>query len=142
LGQGPLVDLCLFLEAMGAVVAPGPLFATTVLWAGLGEGTGTVAFVDDPTMPYVLDVDSVEHVAFATAEGVFLADDAPLDVALVESIDWTRRLFSVRHESRFGYRRSGDVDALRERAWVALSAEVLGTTRWLLESTIAYATEP
>ena len=34
LGQGPLVDLCLFLEEMGAVVAPGPFFATTVLWSG------------------------------------------------------------------------------------------------------------
>src|SRR5437867_2297103 len=51
LGAGPLVDLCLFLEETGAVVAPGPFFATTALFAPLvrlagaevgGEATGTV----------------------------------------------------------------------------------------------------
>ena len=69
LGRGPLVDLCLFLEEMGAVVAPGPFFATTVLWAPLGlEGTGTVWFADDPTMPYVLDADRADKVAIIDGE--------------------------------------------------------------------------
>ena len=35
LGDGPLVDLCLFLEEAGYVAAPGPFFATTALFAPL-----------------------------------------------------------------------------------------------------------
>jgi alkylation response protein AidB-like acyl-CoA dehydrogenase len=142
LGRGPLVDLCVFLEETGHVVAPGPFFATTVLWAPLGvDGTGTMAFTDDPTMPYVLDVDRVDHVALATSGGVIILDDSSLEARQVETIDWTRRLFSVRHDSSLGPVRPLDIEALRERAWVALSAEMLGTSRWLLGRTIAYAKE-
>src|SRR5947208_11999754 len=69
LGHGPLVDLCLFLEEMGHVVAPGPFFATTVLWAPLGiDGIGTVGFSDDPTMPYVLNAGDVEKLAMLGAD--------------------------------------------------------------------------
>src|SRR4051795_6009361 len=44
LADGPLVDLCLFLEECGAVLAPGP-FLSTVLAAPLMqlEGTASVA---------------------------------------------------------------------------------------------------
>src|SRR5438874_13559526 len=74
LGKGPLVDLCLFLEEMGAVVAPGPFFATIVLWAPLGiDGTGTVWFTDDPTMPYVLDASDVS-VALVADDGLDVLD--------------------------------------------------------------------
>ena len=40
LGAGPLVDLCLFLEETGAVLAPGPFFATTALYAPLLDAIG------------------------------------------------------------------------------------------------------
>src|SRR5438067_11087083 len=92
LGNGPLVDLCLFLEELGAVVAPGPFFSQTVLWAPLGlEGTGTVAF---PT-GYVLDADSVERVGFVLPETqLVVMEAADLEPRMVETIDWTRRLFT------------------------------------------------
>ena len=139
LGQGPLVDLCLFLEEMGAVVAPGPFFATTVLWSGLGQdGVGTVWFADDPTMPYVLNADAVDKVAVVHGNDVGVMDASKLERQAVDTIDWTRRLFTV-GGGWFG-RDSVDVQALHERAWVALAAEMLGTARWLLQHTIAYAT--
>src|SRR5437763_283486 len=139
LGQGPLVDLCLFLEEMGAVVAPGPFFATTVLWSGLGQdGVGTVWFADDPTMPYVSNADAVDDVAVVRGNGVGVMDASKLGRQAVDTIDWTRRLFTV-GGGWFG-RDSVDVQALHERAWVALAAEMLGTARWLLRHTIAYAT--
>src|SRR5438034_11530775 len=71
LGAGPLVDLCLFLEETGAVLAPGPFLATTSLFAPLvrahaggGDRIGTVAIAgrggdwvpnDDPVKAYVLE---------------------------------------------------------------------------------------
>src|SRR5947207_10256807 len=85
LGQGPLVDLCLFLEELGAVVAPGPFFSQTVLWAPLGqEGTGTVWFADDPTIPYILDADRVDKVAITDGANVTVVDAGTLDLHPVE----------------------------------------------------------
>jgi alkylation response protein AidB-like acyl-CoA dehydrogenase len=43
LGSGPLVDLCLFLEETGAVVAPGPFLATTLLWPPLASAASAAA---------------------------------------------------------------------------------------------------
>src|SRR5438477_1371804 len=57
LGNGPLVDLCLFLEETGFALAPGPFFATTALFAGLepDAGPGTVVFSPElvPAVPFV-----------------------------------------------------------------------------------------
>jgi alkylation response protein AidB-like acyl-CoA dehydrogenase len=142
LGRGPMVDLCLFLEETGAVLAPGPFFATTVLWAGLGfDGVGTVAFIDDLNMPYTIDADRVDQVAVLVPEGAVVIEASRLQLRPVETIDWTRRLVEVSGSGEFGAPIPADVDRLRERACVALSAELLGTTRWLLQHTIAYAKE-
>src|SRR5438874_6544290 len=81
LGNGPLVDLCLFLEEMGAVVAPGPFLATTALWMGLGlglDGTGTVAFIDDIAMPYTIDADRVDRIAVLVPDGAVVIDPSRL----------------------------------------------------------------
>ena len=40
LGDGPTTDLCLFLEECGAVLAPGPYFATAALALPLARGAG------------------------------------------------------------------------------------------------------
>ena len=66
LGAGPATDLCLFLEQTGYAAAPGPFLATalfTSLVGGDGETTGTVAFLDDPMNPFVLEADRVERIA-------------------------------------------------------------------------------
>jgi Acyl-CoA dehydrogenase, C-terminal domain len=142
LGRGPLVDLCLFLEETGAVLAPGPFFASTVLWAGLGlDGPGTVAFIDDLTIPYTIEADRVDHVAVLVPEGFVVIDASKLNLRPVQTIDWTRRLVEVAGSGDFDPPRPVDARALRERAWVGISAEMLGTARWLLQHTIAYAGE-
>src|SRR3954463_8763004 len=82
LGEGPLVDHCLFLEECGAVAAPGPYFASSALFLPLarllgedsGDVTGTVAWagvdglwtLDDPgsaTRAFVLEADRVDRIA-------------------------------------------------------------------------------
>src|SRR5438067_8419080 len=86
LGQGPLVDLCLFLEEMGAVVAPGPFFASSVLWSGLDlDGVGTVAFIDDLTMPYTIDADRVDHIAIVVPDGAVVTEASRLNLRPVQT---------------------------------------------------------
>jgi alkylation response protein AidB-like acyl-CoA dehydrogenase len=143
LGRGPLVDLCLFLEEMGAVVAPGPFFATATLWAPLGlDDSGTVAFVNDETMPYALEADRADRVAVVTLDQRIIAvDSASLELRPVETIDWTRRLFDISAAETTGQLVAADPEALMERAWVALAAELVGTARTLLQKSVAYAKE-
>ncbi|MGH9185155.1 MAG: hypothetical protein ACRD0U_04960, partial [Acidimicrobiales bacterium] len=72
LGDGPLVDHCLFLEQTGLALAPGPYLATSALFlpllraagyplagaAAAGDASGTVALLfDDELLPFALDVD-------------------------------------------------------------------------------------
>jgi len=142
IGRGPLVDLCLFLEEAGAVVAPGPFFASSVLWSGLElDGVGTVAFIDDITMPYTIDADRVEHIAIVVPDGAVVTETSRLNLQPVQTLDWTRHLVEVSGSGDFAQPRPFDQQALLERAYVALAAEMLGTARWLLQHTIEYAKE-
>jgi alkylation response protein AidB-like acyl-CoA dehydrogenase len=158
LGAGPMTDLCLFLEETGAALAPGPFFATTVLWYPLAtavgadpSAVGTVAMAganggwqvnQDPVKTFVLDADRTEQVAFVLAgPSVAVADTGSVSLRPVETVDSSRRVFEARApEGIVGEPVDPSViEELLERAWVALSAELMGTARWLLETTIAYA---
>jgi alkylation response protein AidB-like acyl-CoA dehydrogenase len=168
LGDGPLVDLCLFLEECGAVLAPGPYFATSALLLPLaralgdehadrvadGELTGTVAWagvdgswtLDDPAgsaRAFVLEADRVDRVAVRTRGAVRSVPAADLAPRRVGSLDSTRRLFEVEVDgSADGSAAAPDVfERWLQRATVALAAELLGTARTLLERSIQYAKE-
>jgi len=167
LGGGPLTDLHLFLEETGYVAAPGPFFPTAALFAPLlraighdlvpavldGDVTGTVALAgndgvwtpnDDPVKTFVAEADRVDWVAVVTGEpAVALVASPP--VRPVATIDPSRRLFEV-DTTRIGARGRiavdpDVVDALVERATVALAAEMVGTARRLFDMTLAYAKE-
>jgi alkylation response protein AidB-like acyl-CoA dehydrogenase len=163
LGDGPLVDLCLFLEETGAVVAPGPFLPTTALYRPLARAigrdpreSGTVALagasghwvVDDSAVKtFVLEADRVAEVLFVVPGPRVIAVEQPA-TRLVATLDGSRRVFEADLPSDVP---SGDGDgvpvdpgAVRgvvERATVALAAEMLGTARWLLAATVAYARE-
>ena len=155
LGAGPLTDLCLFLEETGAVAAPGPFFATTVLWAPLAghhAGTGTVALAGangewtvngEPVKTFVLDADLVERVAFVvgTEDRPRLGIGAPGNRREVGMLDPSRRVFEVTVPDDLQTTEL-DPSTLREllaRAWVALAAEMLGTSRWIFDHSLEYA---
>ena len=158
LGDGPLVDLCLFLEETGAVAAPGPFFATAALWAGLGsvhrrDGIGTVAIAgasgewtvnEEPVKTFVLDADLVDHIGFVVGR----ADRPSFGVAPAESVgrrevgmlDPSRRVFEVTVPDDLD---TAELDPsllgeLLARAQVALAAEMLGTSRWIFDHTLEY----
>ncbi|HVM41433.1 MAG TPA: acyl-CoA dehydrogenase [Acidimicrobiia bacterium] len=160
LGDGPLVDLCLFLEEAGAVLLPGPFFATAALYRPLlaaagvdpGDGPGTVALAgasgewevsDDPVRTFVLDADRVEKVAVVLPGPRVVVTD-PAAVRPIELIDSTRRVFEIDVPADT----SGAVDVapdalagVLERATVAMAADMVGTARRLLELSVEYAKE-
>ena len=146
LGNGSLVDLCLFLEESGAVLAPGPFFATAALYVPFTQAidapavapTGTVAL---PGHPYVIEAERAAAVVTVMSNGHVTIDERP-PARFVTTIDTTRRLYEVDPSPRRDA--SVDVDTLRRleaRAYVALASELMGTVRWLFETTLAYAKE-
>ena len=150
LGAGPASDLCLFLEETGYVAAPGPFLATalfTSLVGGDGETTGTVAFVDDPMNPFVLEADRVERLA-VVGPGPTLT---VLEVAqvreqlrFISTVDFSRHVFQFdsRGITRDSRPLAADVYAAwRDRAHVSIAAEMVGTARRIFDMALAYAKE-
>jgi alkylation response protein AidB-like acyl-CoA dehydrogenase len=145
LANGPLVDLCVFLEECGAVLAPGPFLPTVLAARFLPlDGSATVALAgrdghwianDESTKTFVLEADRVDHVVAVSTAGVAIV--SPTAVHQVGSVDWSRRIFDV--DVPVATPAQADIDDWLERAWVAVAAELLGTARWLLHTTIEYA---
>jgi hypothetical protein len=147
LGSGPLVDLCLFLEECGAVLAPGPFFATVLARPFTDAETATVAlagpdghWIVNAEWPkaFVLEADRVDEIVVVDATGIGRAESP--ECISVGTLDSTRRVFEVRAGIE-SIDVDVDVDAWLERATVALAADMLGTARSLLERSIAYAKE-
>jgi alkylation response protein AidB-like acyl-CoA dehydrogenase len=166
LGDGPLTDLCLFVEEAGYVAAPGPFFPTVALFVPLlgalghellaptvaGEITGTVAMAgadgiwqpnDDAVKTFVPEADRVDWVAVVSGgPAVTLVQSPP--ARRVETVDFSRRLFELEVASGAGPAQSVDPEAFEsvlERATVALAAEMVGTARRLFDMALAYAKE-
>ncbi|KAA0235617.1 MAG: hypothetical protein JJLCMIEE_00529 [Acidimicrobiales bacterium] len=166
LADGELVDLCLFLTETGAVIAPGPYFATAALFAPLikkvdrrlhdaviaGEATGTVAMAGPEgewtissasKRTFVPEADRVDYVA-VVLPGPRVLVTGGLPARQMETIDTTRRVFEIevpRDAATPVEIDEADLTDLLERATVALAAELIGTARWLLDSTVAYTKE-
>jgi alkylation response protein AidB-like acyl-CoA dehydrogenase len=166
LGASECTDLCLFLDEVGHVVAPGPFLASVALGAPLlaaidhplldavlaGTTTVTVAIAGtdgvwqpnaDPRKLLVPDADIVEHVAVVddgwSVRVVPVADCAVRPIAAVDS---TRPLFTVEAPAA----PSTTLDAAAAAAWTdrihtAAAAELVGTARRLFEMANQYAKE-
>jgi alkylation response protein AidB-like acyl-CoA dehydrogenase len=156
LGEGPLVDLCLFLEENGAALAPAPFFAATALYAPLtGDAgrAGTVAMAgpDGHWLPnastvktFVLEVDRVEQVAVVLdGPRLVVVEPDQLTVRPIATLDGSRRVFEVKVPDGVAATAApieeARIERMLERAWVGLSAELLGVTRWLFDAALAYA---
>jgi alkylation response protein AidB-like acyl-CoA dehydrogenase len=166
LGDGPLTDLCVFLEETGYVAAPGPFFPTVALFTPLlaaagdellapalaGEVTGTVAVAgadgvwaanDDRVKTFVPEADRVDWVAVVSTGPTVSLVQSP-ETRLVATVDLSRRFFEVGAGSRSAAAQSIDPEAFEsvlERATIALAAEMVGTARRLFDMALAYAKE-
>jgi alkylation response protein AidB-like acyl-CoA dehydrogenase len=168
LADAPLVDLCLFLEEAGAALAPGPFLATAATFvplaraighasadaAAAGTATGTVAVAGragawvpntEPRKSFVLEADRVDHVAVLDA-----TDDGAVAVRVLErpavrvlrTVDTTRHvceLESPLDTPPLAHITADEAGGLRERAVVAMAADLLGASRWIFDATLAYA---
>jgi hypothetical protein len=148
LAAGPAADLCLFLEQTGYAAAPGPFLATmffAALTGGDGSTTGTVAIVDDPTQPFVLEADRVDRIAVVLpGERLAVVDASRVPKHFVATVDFSRRLFTVELpdlESDARPMAPGALDAWRDRAYACIAAEMVGTARRIFDMALAYAKE-
>ena len=163
LGIGPTVDLCVFMEELGFVAAPGPFFASAVLGAPLLDA------LDSDLLPKVLNGAQTVTVALAGADGqwvmnaeaggpsceaatvdlvVAVAGDGTVvlldhpSVRRVETIDTARPLYEVDASAggtSIGRIDPATLDEVLAHATVALAAEMVGTARRLLAMTLQYA---
>ena len=166
LGDGPLTDLCVFLEETGYVAAPGPFFPTVALFTPLvaaaghdlvapalaGELKGSVAVAgadgvwaanDDRVKTFVPEADRVDWVAVVSTGPTVALVQSP-ETRQVATVDFSRRFFEVDPGSGSGPAQSIDAEAFQsvlERATIALAAEMVGTARRLFDMTLAYAKE-
>jgi alkylation response protein AidB-like acyl-CoA dehydrogenase len=151
-----MVDLCVFMEELGYVAAPGPFFASAVLAApvltalGAPGRTATVAVAgadgrwrlnDEVRKTFVLNAQTVDGVVALGADGSAVLLDDPVTTR-VATIDTTRPIYDV--DTRAGGARLGSLhvevfERLMARATVALAAELVGTSRRLLTMTLQYA---
>jgi alkylation response protein AidB-like acyl-CoA dehydrogenase len=150
LGAGPATDLCLFLEETGYAAAPGPFLATalfTSLTGGDGETTGTVAFLDDPMNPFVLEADRVAKIALVGAgPSVAVVDAAAVRDRLraVSIVDFSRHVFAFDTNDLDVEAEAVDPEAFaawRDRTHVSIAAEMTGTARRIFDMALAYAKE-
>jgi hypothetical protein len=170
LAGGPVTDLCIFVEESGYAAAPGPFFASTVLFTPLlleldhelapaalhGEVTGTVAIAgrdgiwlanDDPVKTFVPEADRVDQIAVVTgAPAVAVVEADSLAARPVEMLDQSRRMFEVDMSALDSPGSATPVatavlDDWLARATTALAADAVGTARRLFDMTLAYAKE-
>jgi alkylation response protein AidB-like acyl-CoA dehydrogenase len=150
LADGPLVDLCVFLEETGAALAPGPFLVTTAFLGPLlracrddrfdalcaGELTGTVALEDG----IAIEGTRVDVVALVVDGAVVW--QRPADCKSLPTPDLTRTIASVPTAGLNEPTTALDHDAamdLRERMTTALAVEMVGAARRMFEMTLAYA---
>ncbi len=157
---GPAVDLCLFLEEMGAALVPGPFVPTVAAFAPIvaavgandvfesvaaGEATGTV-WSPSPVELHAPAGDRVEFVAIAVEGGDICVTDQ-FELAPLEVFDLSRPQFDAKvfDAKVFDAKVTGDSGTIGHgsyaalyRATVAFSAELIGTTRWMFETTLEY----
>jgi alkylation response protein AidB-like acyl-CoA dehydrogenase len=132
LGRGNTTDLCLFLDELGYVAAPGPFFASVGLFATLlesidadgalrdavaaGEVVGTVAVADerglwtandDLVKSFIPDADLAQLIAVVSATETatvvtLLPHPGPSMLREIETVDRSRRCFRWDTSDEFG----------------------------------------
>jgi alkylation response protein AidB-like acyl-CoA dehydrogenase len=168
LGDGPLVDLCLFLEEAGTAVAPGPTwisssFALPLLRAAghpdadavaSGEVTATVAVAgadgawapnDEAVKWFVPHVDEVDRIVVVLpGPSIVVLESEHVVAHPIEALDRSRPLFRIELPDPLPDAvpiTEAQLSDAVQRATVALSAELVGVGRWVQDATVEYVKE-
>jgi alkylation response protein AidB-like acyl-CoA dehydrogenase len=155
LGTGPTTDLCVFMEELGYVAAPGPFLASAVLAApvldalGAPAATATLAVAgtdgiwrpdDDTTKTFVLDAETVDAVLAVDGGGTVTRLAAPAP-RRIQTVDSTRPVYAVAvgPGEVLGTLDPARCEQILARATVAAAAELVGTARRLFTMALDYA---
>jgi alkylation response protein AidB-like acyl-CoA dehydrogenase len=151
------VELVILAEELGYALAPLPFLSNAA--AGLvlaeagsdeqrerwlpgiasGEARGTVGIAQNGEAALVPDADSAEVIVLLNGDSGTVVERGSADVEPVETIDMTRRFARVRADG--GEPLAGDPTPGRDRAAVALAAELVGVAQRALEMAVDYARE-
>lgn len=156
LGLG-LVELCVMLEEVGAVLAPIPLLTSACAAQVIARGGSGAqrerwlpSLVDGSAKAGIGMADGQGPAAWAAGcvgadlavildgDGARLVEASEMDLAVFEAIDPLR---SYGTTAAPGERLPGDVERGRQEAVVAVAAELLGVARRALEMSVSYAKE-
>ena len=154
LGDGPCTDLCVFLDELGYVAAPGPFVAAAVLALPLlraighpaadAVAEGTLAATSCIDGALVVDADIVDLVAFiGPSPEVTVRRSDETAITMVESVDSSRRYAQC---ATVPDAATHDVDPLfasayRDRVIACTAADLVGTSRRMFDMALAYAKE-
>jgi len=151
-----VLELVILQEELGYACAPTPFFSNAA--AGLvvkhagsteqherllpgvasGEARGTVGVVRDGTAPLVPDADSSSFVVLFEDGAANVMETASVQLDPVDTIDSTRRFFSVTPGDA-GEALDGDVGGAWQRIEIALAAELVGIAQRAMEMAVEYA---
>jgi alkylation response protein AidB-like acyl-CoA dehydrogenase len=152
-----VIELAILQEELGYACAPTPFFSNAaagllVKYAGTaeqqerllpgvasGEARGTVGVVGaDGAAPLVPDADSASFVVLLENGSASVADITGSGLERVDTIDSTRRFFSIASPES-GEPLEGDVEGGLQRVEVALAAELVGVAQRAMEMAVEYA---
>jgi alkylation response protein AidB-like acyl-CoA dehydrogenase len=92
----------------------------------------------------VIDAERADYIAVVRpGPSVAVIERRQVEPVAIESLDFGRRVFSIDVPDRLEAAAMSNeaLEGLIERATVALSAESVGASRWLLDHSVAYAKE-
>jgi alkylation response protein AidB-like acyl-CoA dehydrogenase len=134
------------MAALGHELLPGVLDGSVTGTVALAGPSGLWVLNPDPVKTFVPEADRVDMVAVVGAgpsgPEVMLGERPGRGIDVVQTVDGSRHFCSVIAAEVHGTRLdidAHDLDTVIERATVALAAEMLGTTRWMFDATLAYA---
>jgi alkylation response protein AidB-like acyl-CoA dehydrogenase len=157
-GQGlGVLELVIVMEELGYALAPSPFFSNAA--AGLviqaagsdeqkerwlpgiasGEALGTVGLVRNGEAGLVPDADSAAVIVLVEGDSATLLEGTEAQVQKRDTIDSTRRYFSV--SANGGDQLGGEVSAGLDRVETALAAELVGVGQRAMEMAVQYAKE-
>ena len=138
------VDLVVAFERLGYHAVPGPWVDTVAalpallddeVLGGVATGETLASIAAPPEVPYALDADIADLRVFVAANALHVFTPG----TRLRSVDAARRLFPAHPGDQISS--AGDSDRAFDLGALATAAQLLGTGQWLLDTSVAYASQ-
>ncbi|GHF64493.1 hypothetical protein FHX82_004740 [Amycolatopsis bartoniae] len=138
------VDLVVAFERLGYHAVPGPWVDTVAVLPallddevleGIATGETLASIAAPPEVPYALDADIADLRVFVAPNALHVFTPG----TQLRSVDAARRLFRTQPGDQIGTAR--DFDRAFDFGALTTAAQLLGAAQWLLDTSVAYATQ-